>query len=73
MKLIIDIPEGDYLWIKNHVMTINESRIANGIPLDKIRAEVLSIGGYGEYRELMPYSKLEKVLEIIDEYGKEQE
>lgn len=44
-----------------------------GEVLDKIRAEVLSIGGYGEYRELMPYFELEKVLEIIDKYGKEQE
>ena len=35
MKLIIDIDENDYKWIKNHVNTINEQRIANGIPLPK--------------------------------------
>ena len=35
MKLIIDIDENDYKWIKNHVNTINEQRIANGTPLPK--------------------------------------
>lgn len=35
MKLIIEIDEGDYKWIKNHVNTINEQRIANGTPLPK--------------------------------------
>ena len=36
--------------------------------LDKIRAEILSIGKYEEYRELMPNNELEQVIKIIDKY-----
>lgn len=40
MKLIIDISEGDYKWIKDHVMTVNEQRIANGTPLDDLKKDI---------------------------------
>ena len=63
MKLIIDIPEGDYLWIKNHVMTINESRIANGTPLDKIRAEIEQ---YKSLDYIDDKLTVDDVLQIID-------
>lgn len=36
--------------------------------LDKIRAEILSIGKYEEYRGLMPNNELEQVIQIIDKY-----
>lgn len=36
--------------------------------LDKIRAEILSIGKYEEYRELLPSFELEQVIKIIDKY-----
>ena len=38
--------------------------------LDKIRAEILSIGKYEEYRELLPSFELEQVIKIIDKYRK---
>lgn len=42
--------------------------------LSKIRAEILSIGKYEEYRELMPNFELEQVIKIIDRYrGEENE
>ena len=72
MKLIIDIDEGDYKWIKDHVMTVNEQRIANGIPLDKIRAEI-------EQYNLRPSHypcdmiSIGVVLQIIDKYIAESE
>ena len=44
MKIVIDIPLGDYEWIKHHVMTVNEQMIANGKllseVLDDIKAEI---------------------------------
>ena len=64
--------DGGYFGTVEWEVTDIEMPNTNDV-LDKIRAEILSIGGYGEYRELMPDSKLEKVLEIIDKYRKEQE
>ena len=71
MKLIIDIDEGDYKWIKDHVMTVNEQRIANGILLDdvlnKIKAEISEYKDdkiiHAERNEMINI-----VLGIIDKY-----
>jgi len=71
MKLIIDISEGDYKWIKDHVMTVNEQRIANGIPLDDLRAEIDAI--YKEDMECDGCSDMGMVLDIIDKYKGEQD
>ena len=65
MKLVIDIPQGDYEWIKHHAMTILEERVANGTPLDKLKERIsLEKLGYpssaGYHRAIM------KVLQIID-------
>lgn len=53
MKLIIDIPQGDYEWIKHHVYTINEQRIANGIPIkdEVIIATLLSLATDKDYKQ----------------------
>lgn len=61
MKLIIDIDENDYKWIKNHVNTINEQRIANGIPIkdEVIIATLLSLATDKDYKpELADDSEL---------------
>lgn len=52
MKLLIDIDEGDYKWIKNHANTINEERIANGIPIkdEVIIATLLSLATDKAYK-----------------------
>lgn len=53
---------------------LNESRNDINSILNKIRAEILSIGKYEEYRELMPNFELEQVIKIIDRYrGEENE
>ena len=73
-KIVIDIPLGDYKWIKNHVMTVNEQMIASGKllseVLDDINAEIkMEItaswykGKHAEYRD-----GLDKALEIIDRH-----
>ena len=69
MKLIIDIDEGDYKWIKDHVMTVNEQMIANGIPLDKIRAEIEQAKRTEpDVSDYQWNDGIEKALEIIDKY-----
>ena len=84
MKLIIDIPEEDYNFVKKQVTDgiTNPLKIciANGIPLDKIRAEITNIpitdtDGHSNnwYRE--PQAIINDVLLIIDKYkaGSEDE
>ena len=72
MKLIIDISEEVYKTAKNaNIIQANadmlEKTIINGIPLDKIRAEIEAIDttmGIKDY----PFIPKAKVLEIIDKY-----
>jgi len=89
MKLIIDIPDYTYEAVKEYVneglfdydginATLHKS-IANGTPLDKIRAEIK-----GMYRVILKGTPkddwavrwndcLDDVLEIIDKYKAESE
>ena len=41
-KIVIDIPLGDYKWIKNHVMTVNEQAIASGKLLSEVLEDIKS-------------------------------
>ena len=71
MKLIIDIPEEMYKNIKDGMWcgnNITSYAIENGIPLDKIRAEIVEV--QKEYQE---YGwAYDDALEIIDKYRGEQ-
>lgn len=79
MKLIIDIPEEDYNFVKKQVAdgitNPLKMRIANGIPLDKIRDEIEQkarpneLGGRGNGKSIR-YG-LCMALEIIYKYIKE--
>lgn len=79
MKLLIDIPEEDYVGIRHltneQLQVLPEEvaetliRIANGIPLNKIRAEIEAIDvtmGIKDY----PFIPKAKVLNVIDNYTK---
>ena len=77
MKLIIDIPEEIYKASKivdvqyEDVIQIPLEVIANGIPLNKIRAEIEAIDvtmGIKDY----PFIPKAKVLNVIDKYREEQ-
>lgn len=39
--------------------------------LDKIKTEILEIGGYKEYRSVAPIDRVEQILKIIDKYRQE--
>jgi hypothetical protein len=77
MKLIIDIPEEIYkasqiIDVKHEdVVQIPLEVIANGIPLNKIRAEIEAIDvtmGIKDY----PFIPKVNVLNVIDKYREEQ-
>lgn len=69
IKLVIEMPEPDYLWIKKHVMTVNEQIIANGKLLGEILDD-LKI----EIIELLWNDDAERVVtEIIDKHKAESE
>lgn len=43
MKIVIDVPDNKYQWIKDNPLTYDNEyceAIRNGTPLDKIRAEI---------------------------------
>ena len=72
MKLIIDIPEERYKhiqeeqWLPNRLLI--EKAIANGIPLDKIRAEIEQMDfDFGDFYDHTSTIR-EMVLEVIDRY-----
>ncbi len=75
MKLIIDIPKGEYDKICKtmlHTSSGNpnfyfESKIANGTPLEQIRDEIFEWGK--EPAQYVPnYDAYIRVLELIDKY-----
>ena len=73
MKLIIDIDEGDYKWIKNHVYTINEQRIANGTPLPKYAEELkrklfMKVDGGTDDKYLRYADVCDRISNTIDTY-----
>lgn len=74
-KIVIDIPLGDYEWIKNHVMTVNEQMIANGKllseVLDDIKAEIRA---FTELRYDMGDIIADDIEKIVNKHiGKEKE
>jgi molybdenum cofactor biosynthesis enzyme MoaA len=84
MKLIIEIPEEKYKhiqeeqWLPNRLLI--EKAIANGTPLDDLRAEiekavwedvVVSLDGTDEVR--IPRLDPDDVFEIIDKYREDGE
>ena len=80
MKLIIDIPEDTYKarqhWVANQKRMVDEVdiAIANGIPLDKIRAEIEQ--GYCEVEDDYDRGRnmgLYIAMQIIDHYKAESE
>ena len=75
-KIVIDIPLGDYEWIKNHVMTVNEQAIANGKllseVLDEIKADIYGIKTQRLYDYVSNDRIIDTVIEIINKHtGKE--
>ena len=80
MKLIIDIPDHLYTVIKNKECThrnVLTEAIYDGIPLDKIRAEINGLMKYYPYPMVSPYQTNnyamlmeDEVLQIIDKYRK---
>ena len=80
MKIVIDIPEDDYKEVKEDTSNSGTpfenrvfSAIANGTPLDNIKAEFISQYPKNVYGDLELGGRgcvfsLNKVLEIIDEY-----
>ena len=74
-KIVIDIPLGDYKWIKNHVMTVNEQMIASGKLLSEVLDDIkVEIREFTELRYDMGYVIADYIDKIIDEHiGKEKE
>jgi hypothetical protein len=76
MKTIIDIPDNQYNQIcelRLHNRTIYDDAIRNGIPLDKIRAEIRQIVDEETEHDETWARGLHYSLCIIDKYRKEQE
>lgn len=81
MQTVIDIDEEIYNYIHNeHIaMRICDSHkiakaIANGIPLDKIRAEIENIEINGHIRDVECFNAgVNTALNIIDKYNEESE
>lgn len=74
MKLIIDIPEEDYQRINSDEKIITLSCnitdvIKNGIPLDKIKAEIEK-SRYGLINDGLINDGLDVALKIINKYRK---
>ena len=66
VKLVIEMPEPDYLWIKNHVRTVNEQIIASGKLLCEILDDIKA-----EINERLWEVDAERVLDIIDKHIRE--
>ena len=66
VKLVIEMPEPDYLWIKNHVRTVNEQIIASGKLLCEILDDIKA-----EINERLWEDDAERVLDIIDKHIRE--
>ena len=84
MKMIIDISDNDIKWaydyykfpdIQSKINTENLARvIRNGIPLDKIRAEIEALPKtYPFINHIDTYVKEDDVKKIIDKYKIESE
>ena len=81
MKLIIDIPKDVIEGAKsspNYYPTYHFEKIweaiVNGIPLDKIRAEIMKLQTYKMFEgEDAVYVECEDVLQVIDKYMVESE
>lgn len=73
MRLIIDIPKEKYKLICSDGRPFLPSYkwIKNGIPLDKIRAEIEGLTYY--WCEVNPKSVIDDVLQIIDKYRESEE
>ena len=74
MRLIIDIPEYDYEFIreyyeKNDTVESTYSYIYHGTPLEQIRAEIEQLQDEW-FKETEGWWCYEKVLQIIDKYTK---
>ena len=65
MQIVIEIPLGDYEWIKNHVMTVNEQMIANGKLLSEVLDEIK--------KEIQALPKTYPFINHIDTYVKEDD
>ena len=67
MKLIIDIPDKDYEKLKDgHIPFSILDVMQDGIPLDKIRAEIEQMDfDFGDFYDHTD-SIVEKVLQVID-------
>ena len=70
MKLIIEIDEQHFeilqCAVRNGMGDNSQKIIANGIPLDKIRAEIEGLTYY--WCEVNPKSVIDDALQIIDKY-----
>ena len=79
MKLIIDINDNEYIGIKEYPNNITSypviihlyEAVRNGIPLDKIRAEIIDTGAYEqEVNGKTEFLKgINYCLSIIDKYS----
>ena len=80
MKLIIDIPEAVKHKVYAYGLSLSPSdkeqlikAIINGIPLDKIRAEIEQMDfDFGDFYDHTD-SIVEKVLQVIDKYRESEE
>lgn len=78
MKIVIDIDEYDYKLIQGNnccgVLSYEiYNAIKNGIPLDKIRAEIEHVKDNPLFGMVSKDTILEVILEIIDKYKAESE
>ena len=74
MQIVIDISEDDYRKIQDGRASVSMMRktIRNGIPLDKIRAEI-EINKKGFPPSSDYYKAINRALVIIDKYKAESE
>lgn len=72
MRLIIDIPEEEWLFVKAKVVSEDDSYIdravANGIPFDKIRDEIDRLHYHPKLDFIKNDEVVEMALDIIDRH-----
>ena len=83
MRLVIDINEKDYeimkhnIAINNPLCSLGEEeivrKIANGTPLDKIRAEIMQVANQEKFHDAKWALGLRHAVTIIDKYKAESE
>lgn len=79
MQVVIDIPDKIYEMVMNTgtygCYRFNSTKaIREGIPLDKIKAEIMELQTYKMFEgEDTVYIECEDVLQIIDKYNSESE